>query len=123
MEPYSPVAQVISVVSYSRYKQAVENLENIIGKKLKILYIIGGGSHYDLLNQFTANILDILVKAGPSEATIIGNILVQALALGEIKDLIELREIVRKSFDIKNFLPKNHEKWRKAYHTYLDRIN
>jgi len=103
------------------YKQAVENLENIIGKKLKILYIIGGGSHYNLLNQFTANVLNIPVKAGPTEATIIGNILVQALALGEVKDLIELREIVRNSFKIKNFLPENHEKWEEAYFTYLDR--
>jgi len=101
------------------YKQAVENLENIIGKKLKILYIIGGGSHYNLLNQFTANVLNIPIKAGPSEATIIGNILVQALALGEVKDLIELREIVRNSFKIKNFLPENHEKWEEAYFTFL----
>lgn len=104
-----------------RYKQAVENLEDIIEKRLKILYIIGGGSQYDLLNQFTANILNIPVKAGPSEATVIGNILVQALALGEVKDLIELREIVRDSFEIKNFLPENHEKWKEAYFTYLDR--
>jgi rhamnulokinase len=104
-----------------RYKQAVENLEDIIEKKLKILYIIGGGSQYNLLNQFTANILNIPIKAGPSEATVIGNILVQALALGEVKDLIELREIVRDSFEIKNFLPENHEKWKEAYFTYLDR--
>ena len=105
-----------------RYKQAVENLENIIEKKLKILYIIGGGSHYNLLNQFTANMLNIPVKTGPSEATIIGNILVQALALGVVKDLIDLREIVRNSFEIKTFLPKQHKKWEIAYRTYLDRI-
>ncbi len=106
-----------------KYKQAVENLEDIIEKKLKILYIIGGGSQHNLLNQFTANILNIPVKAGPSEATIIGNILVQALALGAVEDLIELREIVRNSFDIKSFLPKHHEKWNDAYYSFLDKIN
>jgi len=106
-----------------KYKQAVENLEDSIEKKLKVLYIIGGGSQHNLLNQFTANVLNIPVKAGPSEATIIGNMLVQALALGVVEDLIELREIVRNSFDIKTFLPKHHEKWKDAYSTYLDRLN
>ena len=121
-ETVGEIARTIFESIAFRYKQAIENLEDIIEKKLKILYIIGGGSQYNLLNQFTANILYIPVNAGPSEATVIGNILVQALALGDVKDLIELREIVRNSFDIKNYLPKHHEEWENAYHTYLDRI-
>ncbi|GAG00621.1 unnamed protein product, partial [marine sediment metagenome] len=59
---------------------------------------------------------------GPSEATIIGNILVQALALGNVKDLIELRKIVRNSFDIADFQPKNIKIWEEAYQKYLKKI-
>ena len=72
----------------------MEQLEDIIGTKIKILHIIGGGSRNHLLNQFTANVLNIPVKAGPSEATAIGNILTQALALGEIKNMKNLRKYV-----------------------------
>ena len=104
-----------------KYKITLEKIEEIIEKKVMILYVIGGGSKNNLLSQFTANALNIPVKAGPSEATAIGNILVQAMTLGEVKDLKELREIVRNSFKIKNFLPENHEKWEEAYFTFLGR--
>ena len=97
----------------------MENLEKIIDSKLEIFHIIGGGSQNDLLNQFTANVLNLPVKAGPSEATAIGNILVQAKALGQIRDIAELREIVRKSFKIKEYLPQNSDKWAEAYKKYL----
>jgi sugar (pentulose or hexulose) kinase len=101
------------------YKKTLEQLEELIGNKIKVLYIIGGGSKNELLNQFTANLLNIPVKAGPSEATAIGNILVQAMALGEIKNLNNLRKIVRKSFQIKEYTPEDCEKWNEAYKTYL----
>lgn len=105
-----------------KYKEIMIKLEDIIGKKIEILYIIGGGSQNALLNQFTANTLNIPIKAGPSEATVIGNILVQALALGEIKDLKELREIVKNSFPPKDYTPQNPDDWQKAYVKYLDII-
>ncbi|MGV9200115.1 MAG: rhamnulokinase [Promethearchaeia archaeon] len=107
-----------------RYKQAVEMLEEIIGNKLKVLYIIGGGSNNSLLNQFTANILQIPIIAGPSEATAIGNILIQALALGKVKNIRELRRIVRNSFSIEKFQPKSErkKKWNEAYQEYLSII-
>lgn len=101
-----------------KYKQTIENLEDIIQKKIQILYIIGGGSSNNLLNQFTANVLNIPVKAGPTEATAIGNILVQALALGRVKDAFELRQIVRNSFPSSDFIPQETEKWKNAYITY-----
>jgi rhamnulokinase len=104
-----------------RYKQTIENLEDIIQKKIKVIHIIGGGSQNDLLNQITANILGIPVIAGPAEATAIGNILVQALALKRIKDFSELRRIVRKSFPIKDYTPKDTEKWEEAYQVYLEK--
>jgi len=105
-----------------RYRQVIEQLEAITRIKVNILYIIGGGSQNDLLNQFIANLLNIPVKAGPSEATAIGNILVQAYALGEIKNIRTLRQIVKKSFQIKEFTPIDSEIWNNAYNEYLKKI-
>ena len=101
-----------------KYKQVMENLEELIGKKIKVLHIIGGGSQNDLLSQFTANVLEIPVVAGPVEATAIGNILIQAIALKKIKNLEELRKIVRTSFNIKQFAPNKTNAWKKAYEIY-----
>ncbi len=119
----STVGQIARVIFESlalKYRQTIKNLEDIIGKKIKILYIIGGGSQNELLNQFTANALNIPVKAGPSEATAIGNILVQALALGKIKSVAELREIVKMSFEIKEYLPKDVDTWNKVYSKFKE---
>ncbi len=98
-----------------RYKQIVENLEEITENKIKALYIIGGGASNVLLNQFTANSLNMPVITGPIEATAIGNILVQANAIGFVKDLNEIREIVRNSFSIKKFYPKDQKNWNYEY--------
>ena len=69
--------------------------------------VIGGGSQNDLLNQFTADALGIPVWAGPVEATAMGNILVQAMASGEVADMSELREVVRRSVTPRIFEPTN----------------
>jgi len=105
-----------------RYKQVMGQLEEIIGTNIKILQIIGGGSRNQLLNQFTANVLNIPIKAGPSEATAIGNILTQALALGEIINIKDLRRVVRNSFQINDYTPMNNNKWKDAYNMYLAKI-
>jgi rhamnulokinase len=75
-------------------------------EKPKRLHIIGGGSQNDLLNQYTADALGIPVWAGPVEATAMGNILVQAMASGEIANMGELREVVRRSVTPKVFEPQ-----------------
>ncbi len=117
-EPPETVGEISLTIFESlafRYKNVLEKLEEIIEKKIKILHIIGGGSQNELLNQFTANALNIPIEAGPSEATAIGNILVQALALGHIKNVAELRRIVKNSFPIKEFFPEEIEKWEQEY--------
>lgn len=90
-----------------KYKDAIEGVNGLLPESLKRLHIIGGGSQNGLLNQFTADALEIPVWAGPVEATAMGNILVQAMAAGEVADLAELREVVRRSVTPKVFEPNN----------------
>ncbi len=88
------------------YEETLKLLEQVSGRKVKILHIVGGGSKNELLNQITADRLGIPVLAGPVEATAIGNILMQAVADGAINSLEEIRAIVRNSFSIKKYLPR-----------------
>ncbi|MCJ7651277.1 MAG: rhamnulokinase [Candidatus Lokiarchaeota archaeon] len=113
------VSRVIFESLAFRYKQVTESMEKITNKKVKILYIIGGGSSNQLLNQFTANSLNIPIKAGPLEATAIGNILIQAKAIGLINHLDELRNIVIRSFPITDYYPEDVRNWMKGYEKYL----
>ena len=66
------------------YRVMLRRLERLTGKKIEKLHIVGGGSKDATLNQFTANALKIPVLAGPTECTAIGNILIQAIALGHL---------------------------------------
>ncbi len=87
------------------YACELANLEKITGKKFTRLHIVGGGSRNDLLNQFTANALGMPVFAGPVEATALGNVLVQALALGLIPSLAAARKLVANSFPLTRYEP------------------
>lgn len=86
------------------YKKSVEELEKMTGKKYTSLNIIGGGSNNGLLNELTRRETGLKIVAGPSEATAIGNMLMQMIFSGEIKDVNHGREIVKKSFEIKELL-------------------
>ena len=101
-----------------KYREVIEVLDKILNKKLKILHIIGGGSKNMLLNQMTADSTGLQVIAGPSEATALGNILLQAKANGLISGLEEAREIVRNSFELKSFVPQDKNIWDSAYIEY-----
>lgn len=90
----------------SKYQEAVEKMNQCLPSPIRQLNIIGGGSQNELLNQLTANYLGIPVYAGPVEATAMGNILMQALAKGEIADMRELRTIVMQSVTPKVYYPE-----------------
>jgi rhamnulokinase len=90
-----------------RYVDVVGMLSGLISFPIEKLHIIGGGAQNDLMNQMTANALGIPVIAGPSEATAIGNCMMQAKAAGLVKDRWEIRRIVAKSFHVKTFVPEN----------------
>lgn len=103
-----------------KYRWAIEKLESdILHRSIPVLHIVGGGSKNALLNRFTADALNRPVVAGPSEGTVIGNLLMQAKAVGAIKDMRELRKVVENSFPTETFLPENAAEWDAAYDRYL----
>ena len=73
------------------------------------MHIIGGGSQNNLLNQLTAYILNVEVVAGPVEATALGNIMVQAIAKGEIKSIGEARDVIKQSANLIHFIPDSQK--------------
>lgn len=96
------------------YRRSLRQLEECTGRKFERLHIVGGGSQNSVLNYFTANALQIPVVVGPTEATAVGNILVQAMALGHVSSLEEARKIVRDSFPIQTIQPREASVWEEA---------
>jgi rhamnulokinase len=88
-----------------RYRQVLESLETLAGRRFDAIHIVGGGSRNRLLNQLVANATGRTVIAGPSEATAIGNLLTQAIGAGELSGLAEAREVVRRSFAVEMYRP------------------
>lgn len=102
-----------------RYKQVFEYIKKISPFSIEVLHIIGGGSRNQLLNQFTSNALGVNVEAGPTEATAIGNIMLQAKAAGLVKNLHQMRSLIRQGIELQSFTPQDHEAWEKGYTRYL----
>lgn len=96
------------------YRETLDQLAQLTGNRPEKLHIVGGGSQNALLNQFTANALQIPVVAGPVEATAAGNVLSQALALGHLPSLAAAREVVRQSFDLQPIEPQAAAPWDEA---------
>jgi rhamnulokinase len=105
-----------------RYRCVLERLEELVGRRLEVIHIVGGGSQNALLCQFAADACDRTVLAGPVEATAIGNVLVQAIGLGLIGSLADAREVVRRSFEVSTFTPVNAPRWQPLYERFLKLI-
>ena len=103
-----------------RYKQVFGYLEEMASFPIEVLHIIGGGSLNKYLNQFTANATGVTVLAGPQEGTALGNIMVQAKAVGEVKDIWDMRRIIANSLDLVQFEPEDKAVWDAAYKKYLE---
>jgi len=101
-----------------QYGKTLCELERLTGTRIEQLHIVGGGSQNQLLNQFTANATGIPVIAGPTEATAIGNVLVQAITMGELDSLRTGRELVRRSFEVITFEPREQERWNGLAETF-----
>ena len=90
-----------------KYREILRALEAVTGESIEVIHIVGGGSRNALLNQFTADVCQRPVVAGPVEATALGNVLCQARALGELHSLAEIRSVIRESFshEMRDFQP------------------
>src|SRR5262249_30794899 len=102
-----------------RYRWVLGRLEELLGRRIDVIHVVGGGCQNALLNQLTADACDRPVVAGPAEATAIGNGLVQMVGLGVLRSLAEGREVVRRSFEATTFEPRQPERWGEPYQQFL----
>lgn len=116
---YAEICRCIFDSLALRYRQVFSYLTEMASFPIEVLHIIGGGSLNDNLNQFTANSCGVEVLAGPQEGTALGNIMVQAKAAGEVKDLWDMRKVIANSLNLKRFSPADKDIWDAAYVKYL----
>ncbi len=102
-----------------KYKYTFNTLNALGDKEYHSINILGGGIKDKLLCQMTSDACNVNVLAGPTEATVMGNISVAFSALGEIADFAEVRKVVSNSTEIKTYTPCDNEAWEKAYADYL----
>ncbi|HOW85331.1 MAG TPA: rhamnulokinase family protein [Candidatus Aminicenantes bacterium] len=104
-----------------KYRSVIEQLGRILGHPIDRIHVIGGGSRNSLLCQLTADATGLPVVAGPAEATAIGNILVQALAVGRVASPAEIRAVVRESFELQTYDPAGPpDAWDRAAARFRD---
>jgi rhamnulokinase len=106
--PETPAEIVRGVIESlaDKYTKTIKMIEEITDRTLNEIYIIGGGCRNELLCQLLANATGLPVYAGPVEATAIGNIIIQAKSMGQIKSITEGRKLLRKFYKIKRYLPE-----------------
>jgi len=100
------------------YRLVLDGLQAVTGRSITHLFIVGGGSRNELLNQFAANACAVPVVAGPAEATAAGNIVAQALAVGRVPDLETARRAVDSVGTRKRYAPRDPDRWRLAYQRF-----
>ncbi|MFB5663662.1 rhamnulokinase family protein [Alteribacillus sp. HJP-4] len=105
-----------------KYRYVFDRTGELTSKPYYGLHMVGGGTKNTMLCQFTANALGKPVWAGPVEASAIGNIMVQMMALGKVKNLEEARLITLKSTDMTYYFPENYREWQEAYDRFCDKM-
>ena len=102
-----------------QYRRVLGMLGDVYETSFDKIHIVGGGVQNKLLNQFTADATGTKVITGPVEATIIGNLIVQAIGMGHIKDLAEGRRIIRNSFELESYWPQQTDVWTRQYERFM----
>jgi rhamnulokinase len=97
-----------------KHAETIETLAEVTGAEPAEIHVVGGGARNELLCRWTASASGLPVLAGPDEATVLGNLLVQAMAAGEISSLGEGREVVRASFEPTLYEPDEKPEWDEA---------
>ena len=118
-ETVGQVARCIYESLALKYRWALERLEEIKGEHITQLNIVGGGCNNKLLDQFAADATNRTVVTGPVEGAAIGNLLAQAMALGDIKSMDALRDVVRRSEPVETYCPNHTPAWEHAYQRML----
>jgi rhamnulokinase len=103
-----------------KFRHVLEMCEELIRRRIEVVHIVGGGTKNRLLCQAAADACGRPVLAGPVEATAIGNIMMQAVAAGEVGNIAEARNIIRDSFPLDEYQPRNVEAWNEAYGRFTD---
>ncbi len=106
LESIGEIADTVYRSLAMEYKYAFKGLKSITGRDYPVLHVIGGGANNSYLNQLTADALGIPVVAGPTEATAIGNAVVQMIATGRLKTLKEARALIKRAIPLKTYRPK-----------------
>lgn len=120
-KPTQDKGQMVRLVLESlalKYRTVLSAIEDVTGISIETLHIVGGGIQNELLCQFTADATGRKVVAGPVEATASGNILMQAKAAGQLKSIEEARQVVRNSFEMKEYQPQNVGLWDQQYRRF-----
>jgi sugar (pentulose or hexulose) kinase len=101
-----------------KYREINETLDTVTGRPARVVHIVGGGCGNVLLNQFTADALNLPVQAGPREATAVGNLMVQAVGLGLLPTLADALPLIRQTFPIAAYTPQARDIWNGAYQRF-----
>ncbi|MBE6331713.1 MAG: rhamnulokinase [Bacteroidales bacterium] len=118
-EDDSQVARLIMESLALRYRTVFGWLKELADFPLEVLHIIGGGAKNALLAQWTSNSIGVPVLTGPTEATAIGNIMMQFKALGKVKDINEMRALIAKATPLDRYEPQDTQAWSEAYKRYV----
>ncbi|TVR71692.1 MAG: rhamnulokinase [Marinilabiliales bacterium] len=105
-----------------KYRYVLEQLQEVSGRKINTIHIIGGGTRNKMLCRFTANATGKKVITGPAEGTAAGNILMQALACGQVSSLEEIRSIVKNSFDTEVYMPEDTGMWDNVFRNFINLV-
>ena len=104
------------------YRLTLDRLEEVLGDSVEVLHIVGGGTRNKLLCQFTANAIERPVIAGPVEAAAAGNLIMQAVATGELSSIEEVRALIKNSFEVTVYEPAGTASWKQSYGRFKDII-
>jgi rhamnulokinase len=104
------------------HAQTIDVLASVVGGSPREIHVVGGGARNELLCRWTADAAGLPVLAGPEEATLLGNLLVQAMSLGEISSLAEGREVVRASVVPTAYEPQETPEWQEAKERFAEAV-
>jgi rhamnulokinase len=116
-DPHAVTKVILNSLAF-RYGSVLGAIESVTGRKISGVHIVGGGSQSDYLNQATSTVTGLPVLAGPTEATVTGNVLVQAIAAGRFRSLNAARQHVKRNVRLKKFIPRPTPAWEEAARRY-----